>query len=105
MMQLEPREISIPRRGAENRAYLTLNQKRYPEQNPKFSINLNMLWLWKATLIDIRIGDIHGRVCADPSATRSIAGELMSNLFRERGVDFQKMEVTISLADVSRTTT
>ncbi|GBM56032.1 hypothetical protein AVEN_10195-1 [Araneus ventricosus] len=30
---------STPRKGAENRAYPTLNQKRYPEQNPKFSEN------------------------------------------------------------------
>ncbi|GBN46500.1 hypothetical protein AVEN_11416-1 [Araneus ventricosus] len=50
-------------------------------------------------LLDIRIGDIHGRVCADTGATRSIAGELMFNLLRERGVDFQKIEVTMALAD------
>ncbi|GBM94810.1 hypothetical protein AVEN_69362-1 [Araneus ventricosus] len=55
-------------------------------------------------LLDIRIGDIHGRVCADTGATRSIAGELMFNSLRERGVDFQKMEVTMALADGSRTT-
>ncbi|GBM63815.1 hypothetical protein AVEN_262703-1 [Araneus ventricosus] len=56
------------------------------------------------TLLDIRIGDIHGRACADTGATRSIAGELMFNSLRERGVDFQKMEVTMALADGSRTT-
>ncbi|GBN17003.1 hypothetical protein AVEN_140118-1 [Araneus ventricosus] len=50
------------------------------------------------------MGDIHGRVCADTSVTRSIVGELMFNLLRERGVDFQKMEVTITLTDSSRTT-
>ncbi|GBL79877.1 Transposon Ty3-I Gag-Pol polyprotein [Araneus ventricosus] len=55
-------------------------------------------------LLDIRIGDIHGRVCADTGDTRSIAGELMFNLLRERSVDFQKMEVTIALANGSRTT-
>ncbi|GBM06078.1 hypothetical protein AVEN_49453-1 [Araneus ventricosus] len=55
-------------------------------------------------LLDIRIGDIRGRVCADTGATSSIAGELMFNSFRERGVDFQKIEVTMALADGSRTT-
>ncbi|GBL95055.1 hypothetical protein AVEN_17366-1 [Araneus ventricosus] len=30
---------STPRKGAENRAYPTLKQKRYPEQSPKFSEN------------------------------------------------------------------
>ncbi|GBN20563.1 Retrovirus-related Pol polyprotein from transposon 17.6 [Araneus ventricosus] len=54
-------------------------------------------------LLDIRIGDVHGRVCADTGATRSIAGELMFNSLRERGVDFQKMEVTMVLADGSQT--
>ncbi|GBM63061.1 hypothetical protein AVEN_68522-1 [Araneus ventricosus] len=55
-------------------------------------------------IVDIYIVDIYGRVCADTCATRFIAGELMFNLLRERGVDFQKMEVTITLADGSRTT-
>ncbi|GBN45785.1 hypothetical protein AVEN_189627-1 [Araneus ventricosus] len=55
------------------------------------------------SLLDIRIGDIHGRVCADTGATRSIAGELMFNSLRERGVYFQKQEVTMVLADGSQT--
>ncbi|GBM79607.1 hypothetical protein AVEN_199885-1 [Araneus ventricosus] len=56
-------------------------------------------------LLDIRVGDIYGRVCADTGATRSIAGELMFNLLRERGVDFQKMEVTMALENGNRITT
>ncbi|GBL78894.1 Retrovirus-related Pol polyprotein from transposon 297 [Araneus ventricosus] len=139
---------STSRKGAENRAYPTLNQKRYPEQNPKFSENpkpekkenrstltcygcgkpgyikakcpsctprekssSNSITLYTChasasptALLDIQIGDIHGRVCADTGATRSIAGELMFNSLRERGVDFQQMEVTMALADDSRTT-
>ncbi|GBN33923.1 Retrovirus-related Pol polyprotein from transposon opus, partial [Araneus ventricosus] len=138
---------STPRKGAENRAYHTLKQKRYPEQSPKFlenpkpekkenrstltcygcgkpgyikakcpsctpreksSSNSITLYTCHASvsptaLLDIRIGDIHGRVCADTGATRSIAGELMFNSLRERGVDFQKMEVTMVLADGSQT--
>ncbi|GBM35753.1 Retrovirus-related Pol polyprotein from transposon 17.6 [Araneus ventricosus] len=138
---------STPRKGAENRAYPTLKQKRYPEQSPKFSENpkpekkenrstltcygcgkpgyikakcpsctlrekssSNSITLYTChasvsptALLDIRIGDIHGRVCADTGATRSIAGELMFNSLRERGVDFQKMEVTMVLADGSQT--
>ncbi|GBM67688.1 hypothetical protein AVEN_247095-1 [Araneus ventricosus] len=108
---------STPRKGAGNRAYATLNQKRYPEQNPKFSENpkpekkqnrstltcygcgksgyikakcpsctprekscSNSITLYTChasasptALLDIRIGDIHGIVCADTGATRSIA--------------------------------
>ncbi|GBN67128.1 Retrovirus-related Pol polyprotein from transposon 297 [Araneus ventricosus] len=138
---------STPRKGAENRAYPTLKQKRYPEQSPKFSENpkpekkenrstltcygcgkpgyikakcpsctprekssSNSITLYTChasvsptALLDIRIGDIHGRVCADTGATRSIAGELMFNSLRERGVDFQKMEVTMVLANGSQT--
>ncbi|GBO14770.1 hypothetical protein AVEN_44482-1 [Araneus ventricosus] len=138
---------STPRKGAENRAYPTLKQTRYPEQSPKFSENpkpekkenrstltcygcgkpgyikakcpsctprekssSNSITLYTChasvsptALLDIRIGDIHGRVCADTGATRSIAGELMFNSLRERGVDFQKMEVTMVLADGSQT--
>ncbi|GBM59636.1 hypothetical protein AVEN_60378-1 [Araneus ventricosus] len=55
-------------------------------------------------LIDICIDDIHGRVYADTVATRSIVGESMFNLLRERGIDSQKMEITMALADGSRTT-
>ncbi|GBM07569.1 hypothetical protein AVEN_230010-1 [Araneus ventricosus] len=95
---------STTRKGAENRAYPTLNQKRYPEQNPKFSENPKPEEKEnRSALKDIRIGDIHGRVCADIGATRSIAGELMFNSLRERGVDFQKMEVTMVLTDGSQT--
>ncbi|GBN86456.1 hypothetical protein AVEN_146167-1 [Araneus ventricosus] len=138
---------STPPKGAENRAYPTLKQKRYPEQSPKFSENpkpekkenrstltcygcgkpgyikakcpsctprekssSNSITLYTChasvsptALLDIRIGDIHGRVCTDTGATRSIAGELMFNSLRERGVDFQKMEVTMVLADGSQT--
>ncbi|GBM52373.1 hypothetical protein AVEN_160098-1 [Araneus ventricosus] len=83
-MQFEPREISIPpypRRGAENRAYPTLNQKRYPEQNPKLLENpkpekntlrekcsSSSITLYTChasasptSMLDIRIGDIHER--------------------------------------------
>ncbi|GBM06020.1 Retrovirus-related Pol polyprotein from transposon 17.6 [Araneus ventricosus] len=139
---------STPRKGTENRAYPTLNQKRYPEQNPKFSENpkpekkenqstltccgcgkpgyikakclsctprekssSNSITLYTChasasptALLDIRIVYIHGRICADTGATRSIAGELMFNSLRERGFDSQKMEVTMSLADGSLTT-
>ncbi|GBN42242.1 hypothetical protein AVEN_44513-1 [Araneus ventricosus] len=84
-MRFETREISIP---------------PPPEEELKTEHTLR---LSRRALLDIRIGDIHGRVCADTTATRSIAGELMFNLLRERGVDFQKMEVTITLADGSRT--
>ncbi|GBL79856.1 Transposon Tf2-6 polyprotein [Araneus ventricosus] len=137
---------STLRKGAENRAYPTLKQKRYTEQSPKFSENpkpekkenrstltcygcrktgyikakcpsctprekssSNSITLYTChasvsptALLDIRIGDIHGRVCADTGATRSIAGELMFNSLRERGVDFQKIEVTMILADGSQ---
>ncbi|GBM09030.1 hypothetical protein AVEN_229060-1 [Araneus ventricosus] len=86
MMQFEPREISIP---------------PPPEEELKTEHTLR---LTRRALLDIRIGDIHGRVCADTGAARSIAGELMLNLLRKRGVDFQKMEVTMALADGSRTT-
>ncbi|GBM10103.1 Retrovirus-related Pol polyprotein from transposon 17.6 [Araneus ventricosus] len=108
---------STPRKGAENRVYPTLKQKRYPEQSPKFLENpkpekkenrstltcygcgkpgyikakcpsstprekstSNSITLYTChasvsptALLDIRIGDIHGRVCADTGATRSIA--------------------------------
>ncbi|GBL99603.1 hypothetical protein AVEN_68861-1 [Araneus ventricosus] len=97
---------STPRKGAENRAYPTIKQKRYPEQSPKFSENpkpekkenrsnltcygcgkpeyiktkcssctprekssYNSITLYTChasvsptALLDIRIGDIHGRV-------------------------------------------
>ncbi|GBN96944.1 Retrovirus-related Pol polyprotein from transposon 17.6 [Araneus ventricosus] len=119
MMQFEPREISLnphPQKGTENRAYPTLNQKRYikakcPSCTPREKSSSNSITLYTChasasptALLDIRIGDTHGRVCADTGATRSIAGELMFNSLRERGGDFQKMEVTMALADGSRTT-
>ncbi|GBM19609.1 hypothetical protein AVEN_197207-1 [Araneus ventricosus] len=94
---------STPRKGAENRAYPTLKQKREKSSSNSITLYTCHASVSPTALLDIRIGDIHGRVCADTGATRSIAGELMFNSLRERGVDFQKMEVTMVLADGSQT--
>ncbi|GBO03898.1 Retrovirus-related Pol polyprotein from transposon 17.6 [Araneus ventricosus] len=94
---------STPRKGAENRAYSTLKQKREKSSSNSITLYTCHASASPSALLDIRIGDIHGRVCADTGATRSIAGELMFNSLRERGVYFQKMEVTMVLADGSQT--
>ncbi|GBL86141.1 hypothetical protein AVEN_89166-1 [Araneus ventricosus] len=119
MMQFKPREIPIPPPPEEElktehilrstrRGYI---KAKCPSCTPREIRSSSSITLYTyhasaspTTLLDIRIGDIHGGVCADTGATRSIAGELMFNSLRERGVNFQKMEVTTALADGSRTT-
>ncbi|GBM51908.1 hypothetical protein AVEN_186192-1 [Araneus ventricosus] len=71
-------------------------KRHFHTSNPEEELNSeHILRLTRraTALLDIRIGDIHGRVCAGTGATRSITDELMLKLLREPGVDFQKMEV------------
>ncbi|GFW92231.1 uncharacterized protein TNCV_3541171 [Trichonephila clavipes] len=53
----------------------------------------------RLTLIDITFCEIKGRVCADTGSSHSIAGERMSQIFKDKGLLFQETTLAMSLAD------
>ncbi|GFU97743.1 uncharacterized protein TNCV_2532161 [Trichonephila clavipes] len=58
----------------------------------------------RLTLIDITFCGIKGRVCTDTGSSHSIAGERMFQIFKDKGLLFQKTTLAMSLADGQQTT-
>ncbi|GFV63426.1 retrovirus-related Pol polyprotein from transposon 297 [Trichonephila clavipes] len=58
----------------------------------------------RLTLIDITFCGITGRVCADTESSHSVAGERMFQIFKDKGLLFQKTTLAMSLADGQQTT-
>ncbi|GFX62902.1 uncharacterized protein TNCV_1099951 [Trichonephila clavipes] len=56
------------------------------------------------TLIVITFCGIKGRVCADTGCSHSISGERMFQIFKDKGLLFQKTPLAMSLADGLQTT-
>ncbi|GFT79672.1 retrovirus-related Pol polyprotein from transposon opus [Nephila pilipes] len=51
------------------------------------------------TLLNITVNGLPGTACADSGASHCIAGELLYEILKKRGADFQKTQLTMSLAD------
>ncbi|GFW99323.1 uncharacterized protein TNCV_3981471 [Trichonephila clavipes] len=58
----------------------------------------------RVTLIDITFCGIKGRVCADTGSSHSIAGEIMFQIFKDKGLLFQETTLAMNLADGQQTT-
>lgn len=53
----------------------------------------------QSTLLRVKINGINGIVCADTGASHTIAGETLYHLLIERGVEFEKIRMNVTLAD------
>ncbi|GFY37863.1 retrovirus-related Pol polyprotein from transposon 17.6 [Trichonephila inaurata madagascariensis] len=58
----------------------------------------------RLTLVDITFCGIKGRVCVGTGSSHSIAGEMMYQVFKDKGLLFQETTLAMSLADGQQTT-